>query len=244
MDKVILITGASSGVGLSIARYLSGEYRVIAVARRMDRLRKEFADNFHVEAYRMDLSNKSEVVQGIGDIVERYGFIPYLINNAGINMKASVSDLDAGQVMQSLQVNAISPLIILKKLLPAMKSHNFGRVINITSGAPLNCFPEYGAYSASKGALNALTITAAKECSDLNIKINLMSPGPVRSEMAPNAPMDPSACHPTVDYLLGLDEDGPTGRFFWLGYEIPLFPNLEGIRWLEGKADGSFKKVL
>ncbi len=125
-----------------------------------------------------------------------------------------------------------------------MKKKNFGRIINVTSGAPLNCFPEYGIYSASKATLNALTVTAAKECAAFNIKINLMSPGPVRTEMAPDAPMDPSVCHPTADYLLGLGEDGPTGRFFWLGYEIPLFPNLEGIHWLEGRADERFKKVF
>ena len=76
------------------------------------------------------------------------------------------------------------------------------------------------------------------------MRINLMSPGPVQTEMAPHATMDPSACHPTVDYLLGVDENGPTGRFFWLGYEIPLFPNLEGIDWLAGKADSRFKQVI
>ena len=56
--------------------------------------------------------------------------------------------------------------------------------------------------------------------------------------------MEPSACHPTVDYLLGLDAQGPTGRFFWLGHEIPLFPDLEGIEWLAGKASPKFKRVL
>ena len=133
---------------------------------------------------------------------------------------------------------------ILKRFLPKMKENNFGRVIHLTSGAPLNCFPGYSAYSASKGALNAFTVTAAKECVDYNIKINLMSPGPVRTEMAPEAPMDVSACHPTVEYLFNLKEDGPTGKFFWLGYEIPLFPNLEGIRWLEGKADERYRRVF
>jgi 3-oxoacyl-[acyl-carrier protein] reductase len=87
-------------------------------------------------------------------------------------------------------------------------------------------------------------VTAAREYADHDIKINLMSPGPVRSQMAPDAPMDPSVCHPTVDYLLGLDQGGPTGRFFWLGYEIPLFPDLEGIHWLEGRADPRFRSVL
>ena len=155
-----------------------------------------------------------------------------------------VDKLEETDILGSLYVNAVSPVMTMKRLLPSMKARNFGRIINVTSGAPLNCFPGYGAYSASKGALNAFTVTAARECIEFNIKINLMSPGPVRTGMAPNAPMDPSVCHPTADYLLSLDENGPTGRFFWLGYEIPLSPNLEGIEWLEGRADERYQKVV
>lgn len=244
MNSVILITGASSGVGLSLAHHLSVRFRVIAVARNVERLRDEFQNNANVTYYKMDLSDPDSVEKIINMILEEYKYIPYLINNAGVNIKGSVEKLEKKEIIHSLQVNAISPFMILRKLLPGMKENNFGRVINVTSGAPLNCFPEFAAYSGSKGTLNAFTITAAKECSNYNIKINLMSPGPVRTQMAPDAPMDPSACHPTVDYLLGLGENGPTGRFFWLGYEIPLFPNLEGIDWLEGRADERFKRVF
>jgi len=244
MNKIVLITGASSGVGLSLTHYLSKRFRVIAIARRIEKIKEEFENNPNVEPFKIDLSDKREVVEGLEELIQKWGFIPYLINNAGINEKSSIQDLTDEQIWRSLQVNAIAPITILKKLLPGMKYNDFGRVINITSGAPLNCFPEFGAYSASKGALNALTVTASKECSGFNIKINLMSPGPVRTEMAPNAPMDPSVCHPTVDFLLRISEDGPTGRFFWLGYEIPLFPNLDGIHWLEGNADERYKKVI
>lgn len=244
MKKNILITGASSGVGLSLSHYLSIKFHVIAIARRLDNMKNEFEGNKNIKAYRVDLANHEEVESAIDGILDTHGDIPYLINNAGVNVKSSIDDLSFEKIMQSLQVNAISPIMILQKLLPKMKKNNFGRVIHITSGAPLNCFPEFAAYSGSKGTLNAFTVTAAKEYSQYNIKINLMSPGPVRTEMAPTAPMDPSVCHPTVDFLLSLDDKGPTGRFFWLGYEIPLFPNLEGIHWLEGRANKNYKKVF
>src|SRR5690606_861144 len=137
-----------------------------------------------------------------------------------------------------------APTLVMKRLLPAMAADGFGRVINVTSGAPLNCFAGYASYSASKGALNAVSITAANEYADTNVTVNLMSPGPVRSNMAPNAPMDPSACHPTVDFLLSDALDTPTGGFFWLGHEIPLKPDLNGIQWLEGRAPDRFRKVV
>lgn len=244
MKENILITGASSGVGLSLSHYLSEKFHVIAIARGLDNMRKEFKGNKDITAYRVDLANHEEVERAIDGILHEHEDIPYLINNAGVNIKSSIDDLSFGKIMQSLQVNAISPIMILRKLLPKMKENNFGRVIHMTSGAPLNCFPEFAAYSGSKGTLNAFTVTAAKECSQYNIKINLMSPGPVRTGMAPNAPMDPSVCHPTVDFLLSLDDKGPTGHFFWLGYEIPLFPNIEGIHWLEGRANNHYKKAF
>lgn len=143
-----------------------------------------------------------------------------------------------------MAVNAVAPHMILNALLPGMRRHGFGRVINLTSGAPFNCFPGFAAYSASKGALNALTITAAKENGDLDIKINLMSPGPVKSEMAPDAPMLPEACHPTADYLLSLPRDGASGRFFWLGRELPVSPDFDGVQWLAGTASDKFPLVI
>ena len=175
-----------------------------------------------VEAVRADRADAADTARALGDIIARFGFIPYLINNAGVSVKAGVEDLEAEQAARCMQVNALSPLLIMQKLLPGMRERNFGRIVNVTSGAPLNCAPGYGAYSASKAALNVFTVSAARECASCNIKINLMSPGPVRSGMAPDAPLDPSVCHPTADYLLELGADGPTGRFFWLGREIPL----------------------
>lgn len=244
MRNRLLITGASSGVGLSLAEHLAERFEVIAVARRLERMEEKLGKRAGVTLRRADLSQPCEVTRLMEWINAEYGYIPYVINNAGVNIRGTIEALSPDQMTHSLMVNALAPLAILRGLLPEMKRNNFGRIINVTSGAPLNCFPEFAAYSASKAALNALTVTCAKECAELNIRINLMSPGPVRTEMAPHASMDPCVCHATAEYLLDLDEQGPTGRFFWLGYEIPLAPNLDGIDWMGGKADGRFKRVL
>ncbi len=244
MHKTVLITGASSGVGHALTQHLASEYRVIAVARRIDRLKQAFGTYANVECVELDLSDSAQLREFTQELPERYGYIPYLINNAGVNIRAGMPELTQEQLSRSIAVNAVAPLALMQALLPLMQKEGFGRIINVTSGAPLNCFPQFGAYSASKAALNALTVTAAREYQDYNIKINLMSPGPVQSEMAPQAPMTPDVAFPTVEYLLNLPADGPTGRFFWLGYEIPLFPDLDGIEWLEGRAPSRFSKVL
>ncbi len=240
----ILITGASSGVGLALANYLKKKYQVIVAARRLDRLLEHFRDDDEVICYKTDLSDTKEVALFADKIVRTHGYIPYLINNAGVNESGELCDLLPETLMHSFNTNAYAPMILMKKLLVEMKRRNFGRIINVTSGAPLNCFPGYAAYSASKAYLNAITVTAAKELSEQNIKINLMSPGPVRTEMAPNATLPVDICFPTVNYLLNLDAGGETGKFFWLGYEVPLFPELDGVNWLEGNANGKLKRVL
>jgi short-subunit dehydrogenase len=244
MKNLMLITGTTSGVGLSLAQHFSDRFDIIAIGRKSAELQKLSGNNPKITSYTLDLSDHIALAKTLDEIIDKYQYIPYLINNAGVNIKGSCESLSFKDITYSFQVNAISPLMIMQKLLPAMKKNNFGRIVNLTSGAPMNCFPEYAAYSASKGALNAFTVTAAKEYEKYNIKINLMSPGPVRSNMAPVAPMEPTVCHPTADYLISLDENGPTGRFFWLGHEIPLFPDLEGIQWLEGKAHERFRRVI
>ena len=244
MAPRLVLTGASSGIGNSLAHHLSEEYHVIALSRRIDRMRDDFGDIPSITPYELDLSEPSAIRDRLEEIRADHGPVLYLINNAGINIGGTIENLTLDDVLRSTRVNAVAPMVLLQELLPRMASEGFGRVINVTSGAPLNCPAGAGAYSASKAALNTLTVTAATEWQDQNIKINLMSPGPCRTEMAPEGPLDPSACHPTVNYLLGLREDGPTGRFFWLGYEVPLFPDLGEVQWMEGIGSDAMTRVL
>ena len=242
--QTILITGASSGVGKALTTYLSQEYKVIALARRVDKMEEAFQDNKNVFIYQADISDLGKLEITLDEIMKKHGPILYVINNAGVMIAEQLEELSLDRLQNAININAMGPLFIIKKLLPEMKKNHFGRIINITSGAPLNCFPGYGAYNASKALLNALTVTFAKEVDEHNIKVNLMSPGPVKSEMAPDGPKDPSVCFPTVKYLLDLPTNGASGKFFWLGYEVPLFPDLEGIQWLEGIGNNKLRKIF
>lgn len=244
VPQSILVTGASSGVGRSLVEHLKGRFHVIAAARRLDAMTARFGDDPNVECHGVDLADAAARTAFLDRLRTRHPYIPYVVNNAGVMLRRSFAELSAEDLNCSLALNAFAPMEILRALLPAMRRNGFGRAINLTSGAPFNCFPGFAAYSASKGALNALTLTAAKENADLDIKINLMSPGPVRTEMAPDAPMEPAACHPTVDHLLALPADGPTGHFFWLGRDLPVSPDFNGVHWLEGTASDRFPLVI
>ena len=241
----ILITGASSGLGASIVNLLANRFHVIAVARRIDKMREQFnSDDRNIELCEVDLANTNQRGIFIRDLIGRHQFIPYLINNAGIMTQGSLEELNIEDVRNAIELNALAPWELMKSLMPIMREHNFGRIVNITSGAPLNCFAGYGAYSSSKAMLNSWTVTAAREAEKFNIKINLMSPGPIRTEMAPTALLDPSICFPTLLHLLNLPADGPSGNFFWLGRKLPIFPDLSGIDWLKGEASGDYPIIF
>jgi short-subunit dehydrogenase len=243
MNK-ILITGASSGVGRSLADlFYNKGFHLILLARRTT-FANDFAEKERVSAYSVDLGKPDEAMPAMKDVFQKHGYIPYVINNAGVLKTGKLEDVAWQDFEYALNINARMPLWIMQQLLPAMKQHNFGRIVNVTSGAPLNCFPNVGIYSGSKALLNAMTVTLAKEHADYNIKINLMSPGPVRSEMSPNAELLPEICHPTVEYLLRDDSNAASGKFYWLGYEVPLFPDLEGVQWLKGIGNEKLIKVI
>jgi len=239
----LLITGASSGIGRSLATHFAGGYDVIAVARRIERMETEYESEPWVTPYELDLADADAVEDLLGRLRDDYGSIPYVINNAGVNRGGDLADIDRSALRESMRINAVAPVQILQALLPGMREADFGRVVNVTSGAPLNCPPGAGAYSASKAALNSYTRTAAAENDDRNVKINLMSPGPCRTEMAPDAPLSPSVCHSTAEYLLALDADGPTGEFFWLEHRVPLTPDLSGKEWEAGEPGPNLEPI-
>ena len=243
-EQKVLITGATSGVGLSLVRHLQSQYHVVALGRSGDKLKTLFGNDDRVDCYVANFERTDSVSAILDNVLTEHPIVLNVINNAGAMLNASITTLNATDLQSLLSVNTIAAHVVMKKCLPAMLTSNFGRIINVTSGAAFNCFPNFAAYSASKAALNALTLTASAEHCDSNIKINLMSPGPVRSQMAPDAPLDPSVCHPTVDYLLSADESLPTGGFFWLGHKLATSPDFSGIDWLAGTAPPRIPYVL
>ena len=241
----ILITGASSGLGEALVSLLASQFYVIAVARRIERMRERFNNiECNVELHQVDLADPIQRGVFIRDLVKRHSSIPFLINNAGVMTQGDLDELEIDDVRRAIEINALAPWEIMKFLIPSMREQNYGRIINITSGAPLNCFPGFGAYSSSKAMLNSMTVTIAREMEKFNIKINLMSPGPIRTQMAPNASLDPSICFPTLLHLLNLQSDGPSGKFFWLGRILPIFPDLSDVDWLNGEAGEAFPIIL
>ena len=241
--KKILITGASSGFGKSLVNELSKDYFVIAVARRLTKMKNIFSNKKNIEFHKVDLANEKDLLKFIKKIQKKHKYIPYIVNNAGIFLKYKIKDIGSKKLEYAFKLNTFAPITIMKHFLPIMEKNKFGRIINLTSGAPFNFPEEVSLYSASKAALNVFSITAAKEYKSLNIKINLFSPGQIKTEMMPMATMNPDKSVPYLLYLLQSSSKLFTGKFLWTNYILPTSPNLKGVEWAHAKASKNFKRL-
>jgi len=185
-DKVILITGAGSGLGKALA-IAAGQVggKVICAGRRRDRIEQTAAEVTKAGglgvAVEMDVTDQKSVEKGMKQ-AEKNGPIEILINNAGIitGMKA-VQDLPVEEWDKIMATNVRGPYLLMRAILPGMIQRGFGRILNIS--APIKHLPKAAAYCASKCALDSLTKALSYELKGLDILVNAVEPPFLDTEM-------------------------------------------------------------
>ena len=181
MGKVILITGTSSGFGRTIAEKLHSEgYAVIGTSRNADKISSDYLTiKLDINDYE---SSKSEVDQ----IINKYGKIDVLINNAGINITGPIETIKMDDVKRVFDTNFFSHINMIQNVLPNMRSNKQGLIINITSIAGYLGLPFWGAYCASKSSFNIIAESLNIELKKHNINIVNIAPGDYKTEIASN----------------------------------------------------------
>ena len=192
MSLVIVITGASSGIGAASAELLAGRgHRVELVARRAAELHNVATRcGAHARANVADVSRREDVRRVVADVITHYGHIDVWINNAGRGITKPVSQLTDQDVSDMMQVNVMSALYGMQETLPHFKERGAGHVINVSSMlARIPHAPLRAAYSAAKHALNSLTANFRTEVQKThpNIFVSLVSPGVVHTDFGNNA---------------------------------------------------------
>jgi len=226
--RIALVTGANRGIGLEIVRQLSREGLLAVLCSRDVNKGREAAAKLASEGLEppvvaLDVTSDESVTAAIAEVMNLFGRIDVLVNNAGVLREgqspedSKVLDVSPQLVRDTYETNTIGPLRMIKAVVPIMLKGEYGRVVNVSSGAGqlADMQSGYPAYRMSKAALNALTRATAAELGPLPIKVNAMCPGWVRTEMGgPNATRTVGQGAETAVWLSMLPDTGPTGGFF------------------------------
>lgn len=181
MSKVVLITGASSGLGKATASYLADlGYVVYGTCRNPNQY--ETPPNYKLIS--LDLNKPTSIQSAVEELLGEEGRIDVLINNAGSGIIGPMEELEIDALRANFETNCYGPLLLMQKVLPVMRKQKEGFVVTITSIGCAMGLPFRGAYSASKGALSLLTESLRMEVKPFGIKMCTVAPGDFVSDIA------------------------------------------------------------
>ncbi len=189
--RVVLITGASTGLGLALAKELlqSGKFHVIATARRSSLHRFENAGIFESENLwirPLNVLSKNERDEVIREVTQKLGGVDVLVNNAGYCLRGVVEQVNETERLKQIDTNFRAPMALVRGVLPYMRKQRNGHIINISSVSGMMAMPTMSIYSASKFALEGATEALWYEVRPWNIKVSLIQPGFINSDSFKN----------------------------------------------------------
>ncbi len=213
-----LITGAARGIGYLTAKMMAEQgANLILHSRKLEHTEKVLAEvrAMGVEACAVaaELSDL-DAVKAMLEEIDRLGVtVDVVLNNAGMQIAYRVDycKTPVEDYMESFKINTVAPALICYHFLPKMMERGFGRIVNTTSGIRLD--PQQAGYSASKAALDKITIDLGSKVQGTNVLINLTDPGWCRTDLGgPHAPNDPASAIPGIA-VGAFVEDGKSGRY-------------------------------
>jgi NAD(P)-dependent dehydrogenase (short-subunit alcohol dehydrogenase family) len=187
--KVAIVTGGASGIGLAIAeKFVQNNIRTIIIGR--DEIKLNAAKDKLGELcvpISFDLNNLSSIPELIKQIIHQHKKIDILVNNAGINMKKEFTEVTDEEFHKIILTNVESVFMLSREVVKNMIENGSGSIINISSMASQYGIPKVIAYSASKGAIEAMTRAMAVELSPKGIRVNCIAPGFIETDMSAKA---------------------------------------------------------
>ena len=211
--KVVLITGASQGLGRALALACAKEGAKLAInARSEDSIRPVAGEaeeqGAEVLAVAADVARSADVARLVSETVERFGGIDVLVNNAGIlGPRVAIEEYPEDEWRRVIDANLTGPFLVSKAAIPHMREG--GSIINLVSGVSVEGRAEWGAYSVSKFGLEGLNQILAAELEERGIRVNAVDPGGMRTDMRANA-------YPKEDPMTRITPEENVGVFLYL----------------------------
>jgi short-subunit dehydrogenase len=180
-QKVVIITGASSGIGRATALFLSKHnYTVYGLARRADKLKE--LETQGIKTLSVDVTDETAVISAVNEVLKNEGRIDVLINNAGYGEYGAVEDVTMENAKKQIEVNLFGLARITQLVLPQMRKQRSGKVVNISSIGGKMATPMGGWYHASKFAVEGLSDSLRLEVKQFGIDVIVIEPGGIQSE--------------------------------------------------------------
>lgn len=194
-EKVTIITGGTRGIGLETARtFAENGATVIIFGSREETVNKALKDlkniSSKVDGYWPNLNSYTDIESTIQKIIEKYGKIDVLINNAGISAGKPIDETTPEEIDQILNLNVRAVLYTAKAVVPYMKQAKNGTILNTSSMVSIYGQPAGVAYPASKFAVNGITKSLSRELAPFGIRVNAVAPGITNTDMVANLPKE------------------------------------------------------
>ena len=189
MKKLIVITGASAGIGQAIAQQFSAlGHPLLLIARRLEQLTALNLPN--TLCRQVDVTDQAAFEAAIADAEQAYGAVDCLVNNAGVMLLGAIDTQNAQEWQTMFNVNVIGLLNGMQAVLAPMKARNGGTIINISSIAGRKTFGDHAAYCGSKFAVHAMSENVREEVAASNVRIITIAPGAVETELLSHTSSD------------------------------------------------------
>lgn len=192
-DKIAIITGGTRGIGFETAKsFLENGAKVIILGSREESVEKALAElkkaGFEAEGFWPNLSSYDEIKKMVNQVLEKYGRIDILINNAGISAKDPIEDTNVEEFEKIIDLNIQAIFRMIKAVVPAMKKQGGGVILNTSSMVSIYGQPSGVGYPASKFAVNGITKSLARELAPAGIRVNAVAPGIISTDMMKDVP--------------------------------------------------------
>ena len=227
--KSVIITGCSKGIGFETAlAFGRAGYQVFATMRnptKDTKLKKIIKDeSLPITISTMDVDSDESVKRGIGDILQAHGGIDVLVNNAGIEYHDSIEEMELPKFKAIMETNYFGAIRCIQQVLPHMRKNKKGCIVNVTSVAGRISTSPLGPYAASKFALEAASEALAQEVKPFNIRVRIVEPGIIDTQMARDVAAGGKSIYPTTKRM---------GALFEATLKNPALPSIVGDKILE-----------
>lgn len=182
MNKVILITGASSGIGKETAKLFQTKNWKVAATMRTPEKAADLQRIADVECFRLDVTDAGSIKSAISAALERFGRIDAVVNNAGYGLVGAFEAATEEQIEKQFQTNVFGLMNVCREILPYFREQKRGTIVNVASVGGRITFPLYSLYHATKWAVEGFSESLQYEVKQFGVKIKIIEPGPIKTD--------------------------------------------------------------